>query len=447
MINEAAPLLPKWHSATNSNAVNKNDSTDTLPSGIASGILRHYHLYCHRLSLFSSALRLTLRLLRGKDKRLDRDTVWELRWIAWYFSLATVSAVLQAYILPKFNLSVYAKFAISVGVSELVNSFVELGIGRHVRAVGAALTTHIFEHVFGWVGEKSEETSRRRCLALVKESLRKSDGLGNFLFAATKGIQVSVSVLVGVCCAVWSRLGVWSFPLSVFVTLAFVGGLAVTQWSLSWKNTESLNEARSTLNQEIIQRQAQSSQAEAPLPNLEAGRNIDGSIDAEAALGLATVHKLVADHDLSTSLKNYLKLAQRQAVIEVVRRHLLQVLVFTVLAFTHDISLCVRLWRDCQALDGVFQKFINSIAQQSVVREATTLDQALLSLNQGYKFMEKAEYTFWEEVRCEIWEILRQIGTGVCARWSKRLLSRRGPPRLPRPGYGVAGVLRRSLTI
>ncbi|KIW76789.1 hypothetical protein Z517_09233 [Fonsecaea pedrosoi CBS 271.37] len=445
MTNEATPLLPKWHNATNGNAVNDNVSKDTLPGRIPSGILRHYHLYCHRLSLFSSALRLTLRLLRGKDKRLDRDTVWELRWIAWYFSLATVSAVLQAYILPKFNLSVYAKFAISVGVSELVNSFVELGISRHVRAVGAALTTHIFEHVFGWVGEKSEETSRRRCLALVKESLRKSDGLGNFLFAATKGLQVSVSVLVGMCCAVWSRLGVWSFPLSVFVTWVFVGGLAVTQWSLSWKNTESLNEARSTLNQEIIQRQAQSSQAEAA-SNLEAGRNIDGSLDAEAALGLATVHKLVADHDLSTSLKNYLKLAQRQAVIEVVRRHLLQVLVFAVLAFTHDISLCVRLWRDCQALDGVFQKFINSIAQQSVVREATTLDQALLSLNQGYKFMEKAECTFWEEVRCETWEILRQMGVGVCSR-SRRLLSRRGPPRQPRSGYGAVGVLRRSLTI
>ncbi len=66
----------------------------------------------------------------------------------YYFVVAISSAVFQSFILPMAHLGVFWNFAFSVGVSEAVNTLVELGISRHVRAFGAALTIHIDSHVF-----------------------------------------------------------------------------------------------------------------------------------------------------------------------------------------------------------------------------------------------------------------------------------------------------------
>ena len=158
------------------------------------------------------------------------------------------------------------------------------------------------------------------------------------------------------------------------------------------------------------------------------------SIDVEAAFTVANAMKLEANPELDAALKSYLTLAQRQAMIEMARRHLLQVLIFVVLILTRDIALCVRLWRDCQALDGVFQKFINSIAQQSVVREVSTLDQALESLNHGYRFMVKAEELFWSEIKDDIAQALSGMWVGVYA-MVRQSLSMCGRPSRTRPQF------------
>lgn len=131
-------------------------------------------------------------------------------------------------------------------------------------------------------------------------------------------------------------------------------------------------------------------------------RELEASLDLEAAL------------EPEAALGKYLKLSQKQAYIEALRRHLLQILVFVVFYLTSDIALCVRLWRECQALDSVFQKFITSIAQQSVVLEASTLDLMLVSLNQGYRIMVKTETedTLWGYVRRELRAMMTRSPSG-----------------------------------
>ncbi|OQV09674.1 hypothetical protein CLAIMM_13768 [Cladophialophora immunda] len=357
---------------------NNNDNMEPPTGDVAADTLPRYHLYRRRLALAWSAICLVVRLMCGMDKRLDKHTVRKLREIVWYLTLAILNAMFQSYFLPWFKLSVLLNFFISVGVSEFINSIVELGIGRHVRALGAALTTHIVEHVFGWIEEKTVEAPRQKSLALVKESLRKSDGPGNFLFAAAKGLQVSVSVFISVCSITWPKFRVLSIPFSMGVTAVFVAGLFVTQWWLSWENTESLNRTRSTFYQNVIKQLGPRAPVKSS-PTLEAGPKIHGYLDGNYAPGadsyinseagpfLEKTPKIVADSQLSTSCSRVLTLWQRQGWIEVVRRHLLQLLVLGISAITRDIPLCFRLWRDCQSLDGVFQKFINSIAQQTVV--------------------------------------------------------------------------------
>lgn len=183
---------------------------------------------------------------------MERRTVSELRWIVFYFMLAISSAVFQSFILPMAHLAVFWNFVMSVGVSEAINTVVDLGIGRHVRAFGAALAIHIDSHVFTWVEKQSEPGLKRQRLALVKEALRKSEGPGNFLFAVIKAVMVWVSVFLGVCHAVWTLLGMWSIPCSAVVAVGFEIGLAATQWRLTWSNAKRLNDARSSLNQNML---------------------------------------------------------------------------------------------------------------------------------------------------------------------------------------------------
>ena len=247
-VDESAPLLPR--SRADIEKINDHNANgDNVPLGSVAG--KNILAYYRGLLLAWSSVCRTLRVLRGKDKRLQKHTVQELRGITATSALAVVSTLFQIWILPLFHLDDYIEFSISVGVSEIINSIVEWCVGRHVRAFGAALTNHIVEYVFIEVGKKTDRERRERCLGLVKESLRKSDGLGNFLFALNKAFQVSISVFIGVAFALWPRIGFWLIPVSLATTVFFVGGLAFTQWSLSWKNAEKVNEHRAILNQKM----------------------------------------------------------------------------------------------------------------------------------------------------------------------------------------------------
>ncbi len=174
-----------------------------------------------------------------------------------------------------------------------------------------------------------------------------------------------------------------------------------------------------------IQRQAPNLQV-AVAPNIATARECD---DLEAAL------------EPEAALERYLKLSQRQAYIEAARRHLLQGLVFFVLYLTSDIALCVRLWRECQALDSVFLKFIAAIAQQSVMLKASTLDPTLVSLNRGYKIMTKTETedTRWEDVGHELRATMTFVFVSC---WKMRRPSGRPSP----PRHAEVAALRRAHT-
>ncbi len=146
MTDESTPLLK-----------DNNANRDSPLNGVAAEQCRRY---CRRLVSVMSSLCLGGCLLGGKDNCMERRTVSELRWIVCYFVVAISSAVFQSFILPMAHLNVFWNFVLSVGVSEAVNTLVELDIGRHVRAFGAVFTIYIDSHVFSWIERQNEKGSK-----------------------------------------------------------------------------------------------------------------------------------------------------------------------------------------------------------------------------------------------------------------------------------------------